>query len=135
MRFKRQLKLQNGLEQIILAPLIDLVLLILVFFLLFFSFTTPFAMNIKLPKTIISDDIKEENLIITITGENVMYLNNKIATIKELRHELETSLKTKPGVLIKAARRSSVGRIADVWDLCRDLGIERINIATDQEKK
>jgi len=37
-------------------------------------------------------------------------------------------------VLIKADRRASVGRIVDVWNLCRALGLERVNIATNQEQ-
>jgi len=35
--------------------------------------------------------------------------------------------------MIKADRRSSMGRIVDIWDLCRQLGIEKINIATTRE--
>ncbi len=115
-------------------PLIDIVLMLLIFFILSSSLTTQSAINVKLPKAITSDVIKEENLNITISSENVIYLNNKIVTIKELSQELEKPNNKKRPILIKADRRSSVGRIVDVWDLCRDLGIERINIATDQEK-
>ena len=34
-------------------------------------------------------------------------------------------------LFIKADRRASVGRIVEVWDLARDLGIPKINIATE----
>ena len=37
-------------------------------------------------------------------------------------------------VMIKADRRASMGRIVDIWDLCRELNIERINIATNHDK-
>jgi len=81
-----------------------------------------------------SDIIKEENLIVTITSENILYLNGTVTTLKELKQRLsQPNIKDRP-LLIKADRRASVGRIVDIWDLCRNLGIEQINIATNQEK-
>lgn len=134
MRFKRYYKALTTLEQINLTPLIDVILMLLIFFILSSSLASQSGINVKLPKAITSDAIKEENLTIIVTSENVIYLNNKIITIKELRRELEKSVNKNRSILIKADRRSSVGRIVDVWDLCREIGIEKINIATDQEK-
>ena len=133
MRFKRQRKLEYGLQLIDIAPLVDVIFLLLIFFILSPSFTFQSGINVKLPRAVTSDTIKEENLIITITGENVIYLNDKITTIKDIQQILgKKENKTRP-ILIKADRRASVGRIVDVWDLCRTLGIEKINIATNQE--
>ena len=98
------------------------------------SFVFQSGIKVKLPKAVTSEIIKEENLVITITSEDVMYLNSAVTTLKELRSELsKSSNKTRP-ILIKSDRQASLGRIIDVWDLCRDLGIERVNIATNQEK-
>ncbi len=133
MRFKRYAKIQCGFDQITIAPLIDLILLVLIFFMLSSSFTFPSIVNVKLPKVITSDTVQEENVNILITSENVLYLNNKIVTIKELQQELGKESRVKQPVLIKADRRSSVGRVVDVWDICRDLGIEKINIATTKQ--
>ena len=133
MRFKRHTKLEYGLEQIDIAPLIDVIFQLLIFFMLSSSFTFQSGINVKLPKAVTSDVIKEENLIITITGEDVLYLNSKIIAMKDLKTVLsDQSNKARP-ILIKSDRRASVGRIVDVWDLCRNLGIERINIATNSD--
>lgn len=134
MKFKRYRNSLKALEYINLTPLIDVILMLLIFFILSTSLVSQSGINVKLPKAITSDVIKEENLNVTITSENVIYLNNKIVTIKELRLNLEKIRNKNQPILLKADRRSSVGRIVDVWDLCRELGIERINIATDQDK-
>jgi len=134
LKFKLHTKVQSGLEQINIAPLVDVIFQLLIFFMLTSSFALPSSIEVKLPKAITSDVVKEENVAITITSENVIYLNNKIITTKELRKELSKPSNKKRPLLIKADRRSSVGRVVDIWDLCRELGIERINIATDQEK-
>lgn len=133
MKFKRHTKLEHGLQQLDIAPLIDVVFLLLIFFMLTSSFTFQSGINVKLPKAVTSEVIKEENLTITITSENIIYLNGVIVTLKELNKELSKATNKKRPILIKSDRRASVGRIVDVWDLCRNLGIEKINIATDQE--
>ncbi len=85
MKFKRHSKLEHGLKQIDIAPLVDVIFQLLIFFMLSSSFTFQSGINVRLPKTVTSDVIKEENLIVTITSENIIYLNDRIVTIKELK--------------------------------------------------
>lgn len=133
MKFKRHSKLEHGREQLDIAPLIDVVFQLLIFFMLTSSFTFQNGINVKLPKAVTSDEIKEENITITITSEDVIYLGGKITTVKSLRDVLGRPESKKMPLLIKADRRASVGRVVDVWDLCRNSGIERINIATNKD--
>ena len=132
MRFKRNLKLVYGLELITLAPLLNVILLLFIFFMLVPSFTFQSGISVKLPKALTSDTIKEEDFVITITGENIISFNGKITSAKDLQQILEREENQIRPILIKADRRASVGRIVDVWNLCRNLGIEKINIATNQ---
>ena len=132
MKFKRHIKLEHGLEQINLAPLIDVIFLLLIFFMLSSSFISQSGIHVKLPKAVTSDTIAEENFIITISGENVIYWDTAVLTLDELENKLRDLSKNNRPILIKADSRASMGRIVDVWDLCRKLGIERINIATNR---
>ena len=132
MNFRRHLKSVRTFE-INLTPLIDVIFLLLIFFMLSSNFTQPTAINVRLPKAVTSDIVRDENLMIVVTSENIIYLNEKVITLDELKDVLSKGAGAKRPVLIKADRRASVGRIVDVWDLGRSLGIERINVATDQE--
>ena len=133
MKFKRNNELEYGLRPIHIAPMLDCFFLLLIFFMFASSFTFQSSINVKLPKVVTSDMIQDQNVIVTITGENVIYLNGTVVTLKELSRKLqESDHKTRP-LLIRSDRRASVGRVVDVWDLCRDLGIERIHIATNQD--
>ncbi len=134
MKFRRHLKIENGLAQIALAPFIDIIFLLLIFFLLTTSFTFQSGINVKLPKAVTSDTIREESFVIMITSEDVIYFRNALLTLEELKHQL-AGLKDKDRpLLIKADRRASMGRIVDVWDLCRQFGIAKINIATNYKE-
>lgn len=133
MRFKRRFTKADALSQISVIPFVNLIFLLFIFCLLTSSFISEPGIGVKLPKVVTSDTLQGENIVITITSENVIYLNGTISTIKELTGKLSQSETKGQSVLIKADRRSSVGRIVDVWDLCRQLGIEHINIATNQK--
>ena len=133
MQFKRHMELEHGLKQIDIAPLIDMVFQLLIFFMLTSSFIMQPGIKVNLPKAVTSEVVKYENVEVVISSENVIYINSKVITIQELKTLLKQTAKAKGSILIKADRRASLGRIVEVWDMCRDLGITQINIATNQE--
>lgn len=133
MRFKRHMELEHGLKQIDIAPLIDMVFQLLIFFMLTSNFIMQPGIKVNLPKAVTSELIKEEALEILISAENIIYLNGRITKIQELKNIIKRIAKKNPPILIKADRRASLGRIVEIWDISRDFGISKINIATSQE--
>jgi biopolymer transport protein ExbD len=133
MRFKGRMELEHGLKQIDIAPLIDIVFQLLIFFMLTSSFIMQPGIKINLPKAVTSEAVKYENIEILITSENITYVNGKVITTGELRSLLKQVAKRDQAILIKSDRRASLGRVVEIWDMARDLGISQINIATNQE--
>lgn len=133
MRFKRHMELEHGLKQIEITPLIDMVFLLLIFFLLTSNFVMQPGIKVNLPKVATSEIIQHENIEIVISSENVIYFNGRVVTAQELRRIIGQVSKRKPSILIKSDKRTSLGRVVEVWDMCRELGVNQINIATNQE--
>lgn len=131
--FQRR-RVQRGLDAMNMTPLIDIIFQLLIFFMLSSSFSFPSGIDVKLPKAVTSDKVQAQDLVITITSENVIYLNNGVVTMKELEKYLTMDDNKNRPVLIRSDRRSSMGRIVDVWDLARSLGVQQINIATNQKE-
>jgi biopolymer transport protein ExbD len=127
------MELEHGLKQIDIAPLIDMIFQLLIFFMLTSSFVIQPGIKVNLPKAVTSEVVKFENVELVISGENVTYLNGKVITMAELKTMLAQVAKRKQSILIKADRRASLGRVVEIWDMCRDVGIAQINIATNQE--
>jgi biopolymer transport protein ExbD len=130
LRFKRHTKMEYCLTPMDIAPLIDMVLLLLIFFLLTSSFIFQKGIKINLPKTI-SSEVAQDGRVITITRDNAIRLDGKAITLSELEKALKTAARENAPLLIKADRRASLGRVGDVWDLCREIGLTRVNIATN----
>ncbi|MFC1594748.1 ExbD/TolR family protein [Candidatus Omnitrophota bacterium] len=132
MKFKRHSQLEHGLTQLDIAPLIDVVFQLLIFFMLTSSFIFQPGIKVHLPPAVTSEVIQEESSIITVSRENVIYLNGKLVTASELKDALAPVAKKNRPILIKADRRAALGRVVEIWDLCRELGINRVNIATNE---
>ncbi|KPK97379.1 MAG: hypothetical protein AMJ95_09275 [Omnitrophica WOR_2 bacterium SM23_72] len=133
MRFKGRMELEHGLKQIDIAPLIDIIFQLLIFFMLTSSFIMQPGIRINLPKAVTSEVVRFENVEIMVTGENILYLNGKVITMAELKELLKQAAQRKQAILIKSDRRASLGRVVEIWDMARDLGVNQINIATNQE--
>jgi biopolymer transport protein ExbD len=133
MHFRGRLELEHGLKQIDIAPLIDIVFQLLIFFMLTSSFVMQPGIKVKLPRAVTSEAVKFENLEILVTAENVIYLNGAVISAQELKTVFKQAGRRGQAVLIKSDKRASLGRVVEIWDLARDMGIAQINIATNQE--
>lgn len=133
MRFKRHIELEHGLRSIDITPLIDMVFQLLIFFMLTSSFVVQSGLKVNLPKAATGELSQEQDLIITISRENILYLDKKVITGKELKAALLNAHKNRMSVLIMADQRANIGRVVEVWDMARDLGVEQVNIATERE--
>jgi biopolymer transport protein ExbD len=127
------MELEHGLKQIDIAPLIDMVFQLLIFFMLTSSFVMQPGIKINLPKAVTSEVVKYDNIDIAISAENIIYVNGKVMTTQELKGLLRQVAKRDVSILIKADKRASLGRVVEIWDMCRDLGVTHVNIATNQE--
>ncbi len=130
MKYKRHVEFERG--QLDIAPLIDVIFLLLIFFMLTSSYIFQPGIKINLPKAVTSEVIEEKNLIITVNAEDLIYLNNRLVSLKQLKSNLEKAAKDDRPLLIRADRKASLGKVVQIWDMCRETGLTQINIATNQ---
>ncbi len=129
-RLKRRTQINKG--QIDIAPLVDVMFLLLIFFMLTSNFILQPGIKVRLPRAVTSEIIESENLILSVTGQDLLYLNFKPIQIGVVAEKLKEAAQNDASVLIKADIGASLGRIVEIWDLCRQLGIDKVNIATNQ---
>ena len=132
MGFRRHLELEHGQKEINITPLVDMVFLLLVFFMLTSSFVILPGIKINLPRAVTSEVIQEKNIVITIGKNQALYFNEKLISQVQLIRNLQegkSSAHERP-ILIKADTDVPLGRVVTVWDICRKAGISQINIAT-----
>lgn len=128
MKFKRHLHIEKGMVD--LTPLVNVFFLLLIFFMFTSSFIFQPGIKVNLPKALTSEVIQQENVVIAITSDDRIFLNDREITREELASNLRIIAKEKASLLIKADSRASLGRIVEIWDMCRAQGVSQINIAT-----
>ncbi len=130
MKFKRRLKIEKGM--IDLTPMVNIFFLLFIFFLFTSSFIFQPGIKVSLPKAVTSEVMQLDNVTVTVTKDDKIYLEDRQVTIEELTGRLKILVKEKMGLLIKADSRAPLGRIVEIWDACRREGVSQINIATNQ---
>lgn len=130
MRFKRKVFLEKG--RLDIAPLIDVVFLLLIFFMLTSSYIFQPGIRVNLPRAVTSEVLHRELLVITITGDNKVYINERPISGEELFSRITIASRDEQPLLIKADKEADLGKVIEVWDLCRKVEVKQINIATTQ---
>ncbi|MDP2928794.1 MAG: biopolymer transporter ExbD [Candidatus Omnitrophota bacterium] len=130
MKFKRRLKIEKGM--IDLTPMVNIFFLLFIFFLFTSSFIFQPGIKVSLPKAVTSEVMQQDNITLTITKDDKIYLEDKQITQDELTLRLKILAKENMGLLIRADNRAPLGRIVEIWDTCRKEGVSQINIATNQ---
>jgi biopolymer transport protein ExbD len=130
MKFKRRLKIEKGM--IDLTPMVNIFFLLFIFFLFTSSFIFQPGIKVSLPRAVTSEVMRQDNITLTITKDDKIYLEDKQITQDELTLRLRILAKENMGLLIRADNRAPLGRIVEIWDTCRKEGVSQINIATNQ---
>ncbi len=135
MRFRKHIKEEFGLRQFDIAPLIDVVFILLIFFMLTSSFMVKPGIKVDLPKTVTQEALKTNRVTVVISSEDVVYLNGRVVTDKEIEEFFKNNKDSIESVFIKADKYSSLGRAVEIWDICKKAGLKHVNIATTHVEK
>jgi len=134
MQFRRQKSRINLNPD--LTPLIDTVFLLLIFFMVSTSFAAiRYGIKVNLPTATTAREKVEQNIIISITKDNHIYLGKKWVKEKDLVNLLKKELTTykKDIVIINADKETRHGKVVEIMDLARQAGITKLGILTTQE--
>lgn len=134
---KKYFKKEKSFVSINITSLIDVVFMLVIFFMLSSSFNKS-SIPISLPSSensIQSSDT--ESIRVTISKENIIFLNDSITSIKNLSSEsqkLLTSLGTRNAVLY-SDENVSLGFMISVIDELTKSGIENVSVKTYTKSK
>jgi len=130
MKFKRRLKIEKGMIE--LTPLVNVFFLLFIFFAFTSSFIFQPGINVNLPKAVTSEVVQQDSAVITVTKNDKIYLNDREISQDELLSNLRLMAKNNMPLLIKADSRASLGKVVEIWDMCRKEGVSQANIATNR---
>lgn len=122
-------------EYLGIAPFLNLFLLLFIFFVFIWDYavSSQEGIGVILPKVVTSRTVAGDSFSLTITREKLVYLNGEPVSLKELALKLK-NLPQRSSLLIRADKGTSLERVVEVWDICRQAGIGQVSLATTQIK-
>lgn len=120
--------------EIIIIPMIDTMMFLLFFFMVAsLAMVVQSGLPVNLPKASTANDHSSQNITITITKANQVYLNTRPITMDGIETGLE-NLHVGPGnlVIINADKDCLHGVVVSAMDEARKAGIVHFAIATEQ---
>ena len=130
---------QRRMPQVIIVSLIDIFAILLIFVIV----TTTFKrvqpnVTIKLPesKSAVSANSSEEPVLLSITEDEEIYLDDKKVSPEELTAAVQKLVaeKGRPSLAMKADKKVSYGYLIQVLDALKEAGIKG-NLSAFTEKK
>ena len=121
-----------------LTPMVDVVFLLLIFFMISTTFVETPGISIKLPEAssqTIDREPKEIKIYLSREGD-IFHRDQKISLegFKALLAEHKSNA-AQTTVLLLADQESRHGKVVTLMDLARDAGFVKLAIATEQRKK
>ncbi len=119
-----------------MAPLVDVVFQLLIFFILTSSYLNP-AIKLNLPTAVTQDTQLRERIIVTIDKNGGVFINNNAVPMENLREEIQNKLSfvQKKSIDLQGDSDVPYRYFVRVMDEARQAGCAQINIVHGGEGK
>ncbi len=123
-----------------MAPMIDIIFLLLIFFIstsIFAQLENEISVSIPSAETAESSRRAPGEIVINITQDGIIVINQQNLTLEQLEHRLGRIAESTPGqaIIIRGDARADFGRAVDVLDVCGKVGIWNVSFAALPERE
>ena len=132
MRSRLNLDLSENDSEIDMTPMLDIVFIMLIFFIVSSNFIRESGVEINRPTASTAVEKENAGIMIAITPDDQIWLDQKQIDIRMIRPTLEKLKVEQPniGILIQSDQDARTGTLIKVMDQVKLAGIEQIAVAT-----
>ena len=133
--YKSMRNSEDDSQNVDMTPLIDMVFILLIFFIVTTVFAKDKGMDIDRPSQRSEGQLQKESLLIAITADGSLRAGGQDISINSLRAYVSAKISQadKP-VVILGDKNAPLGLLAEVMDECRLAGATQISLATEDAK-
>ncbi|MDX6766683.1 MAG: biopolymer transporter ExbD [Candidatus Methylacidiphilales bacterium] len=110
-----------------MTPLIDVVLLLLIFFILSSSFVLQPGIKVSPPRGVSNSGVRDIQFIVNISAQNppMIFLNDKVTDLAQLENEFRRIARSKPDatVVLRADAAVTHGLVTEVMSMALSAGV------------
>ena len=132
---RRRSKRQDE-DEVNLTPMLDVVFILLIFFIVTASFVKESGMDINRPDAAMAVRKERGNILVAITPTGQIWIDRRQVDVRAVRANIERLHAENPqgAVVIQADRESKNGLLVEVMDAAKLAGVENVSIAAEFER-
>ncbi|GIU02023.1 ExbD/TolR family protein [Shewanella algidipiscicola] len=121
--------------QIDMTPMLDIVFIMLIFFIVTTSFIKPSGLDYNKPEASQATTQKSANIFIGVSKTGVIKMENRQVDIERVTANVERMLAESPeaAVLIEADKEAEHGLVIKVMDNVKKAGIDKISVSAGKD--
>lgn len=131
---RQSFRRNRGPAEINISPLIDLVFLLLIFFMVTTSFVRETGVEVERPTATTAGAGHNSNILVAVTSSGEVFFDGRRVDIRTVRGHIARAIAENPGgeVIVVGDRESHTGVIVQVMDQCRLAGAARVSLAATE---
>ncbi|NQV86054.1 MAG: biopolymer transporter ExbD [Woeseiaceae bacterium] len=133
MRKNHSLGYEEESEEINLTPMLDVVFIMLIFFIVTATFIKEAGIQVERPDTLTADTQDDASILIAISSNDEIWVDRKERSPQELRGVIERLHAENPkgSIVIQADEESTNEKLVMVMAAAKAAGVENVSIASD----
>ncbi len=130
-------KRQKKDVEIAIVNLVDVIFILLIFFIMTTTFSKETGLDITKPAAGSATQLEKENIMVGISKEGTIHLDERQVDLPMLQAILRRQLAedAEKAVVIVSDRDADMGVIIDVMDECNLAGVHKVSVAANQVVK
>ena len=132
---KRRIKKKNEESEINIPPMLDIVFIMLIFFIVTTSFVKEISIDVNRPtKSPIKEQKKSDVISVRILDSGQILIQERLISLDAVRANIESSLALKPqaSVVVVSDRDADAGLLVRVIDQSRLAGASSVSLAAQK---
>ena len=134
---KRNREADADEAQIDLTPMLDVVFIMLIFFIVVASFLKEAGIEVNRPEANNNPpDADSTSIAVTITGDDQIWMENRRIDIRAARANIARLLASDPeqSFSVKTEPGATAGALLEVADAAREAGVKQVNWPAEEQK-
>ncbi len=122
-------------SEIDLTPMLDVVFIMLIFFIVTASFIKEAGIEVNRPEASTADQKKNVNILVAVSATNEIWIDNRRIDQRAVRSVIERMHAENPkgAVVVQADNESSTETVVSVIDSARSAGVYDVSLATEND--
>jgi biopolymer transport protein ExbD len=132
MRRRRSIDATAESNEVNLTPMLDVVFIMLIFFIVTTSFVKESGVEIERPESNAASPRPDAQVLVAISPEGAVWVDGGPVDIHRVGQQVADMLSDDGSVVIQADRDSTTGLLIEVMDRLREAGVDQVAVAASR---